>query len=265
MLFQCAILCFAIAIDPMSTYIFTYNMSVCRCISIHDTFSIRECNLLYVPVSFHHQKPMFHFDLLLPSLAAASHILCDMNEIFSVWLNLNCVRVCLYSAVFASTQFGIYTPVQLCLCVWCNFLVKMHCCRLSFSLAVLSPFFVCFRCTCGFSFREKCAVCDGIATKLCSQSHERGKLTLPSRVLTVLRDFLCCKTISFFLFPDRTNKKRLNWNGSETKRRNDRSHYYSLSNLIELLWYITFRFAQKNSENDKLRSDSARNVLSDAG
>ena len=27
------------------------------------------------------------------------------------------------------------------------------------------------------------------------------------------------------------------------RRRSDLSHYYSLSNLIELLWYITFRFA----------------------
>lgn len=35
------------------------------------------------------------------------------------------------------------------------------------------------------------------------------------------------------------------------------SHYYSLSNLIELLWYITFRTVIKTVENDKLHSDSS--------
>lgn len=72
-------------------------------------------------------------------------------------------------------------------------------------------------------------------------------------------NFLCCWT-AFLCTSERIKEDRTK--RIETKRRNDRSHYYSSVNLIELLWYIPFRFAWKHSENDELYSNSAR-IVSD--
>lgn len=83
---------------------------------------------------------MFHFisfRSFTAIFAAASHILCDMNEIFSVWLNLNCGCILLYLLRFSLA----YTRLQLCLCVcrcWCNFVVEM----VSLSLFLLLLFLV---------------------------------------------------------------------------------------------------------------------------
>lgn len=102
---MCNFMFSAIDIDSISTYIFLVSCrSVCLCVCafrymIHSAC----CNLpstqhmhakTLTPCSCFISSPKtdvsFHFDLLLAIFAAASHILCDMNEIFSVWLNLNC-------------------------------------------------------------------------------------------------------------------------------------------------------------------------------
>ena len=66
---------------------------------------IRDGNVRSVLVSFHHQNWCF-ISIFAAIFAAASHILCDMNEIFSVWLNLSC------AVRFGSVWFGIHCVMQ---------------------------------------------------------------------------------------------------------------------------------------------------------
>lgn len=76
-----------------------------------DAIAFARCSSGYVLVSFHHQNWCF-ISIFAAIFAAASHILCDMNEIFSVWLNLSC-------SLFGSVWFGVHS-VFVCVCVWCN-------------------------------------------------------------------------------------------------------------------------------------------------
>lgn len=199
----------------------------------------------YVLVSFHHQNWCFI------SIFCCHLCRCESYFVWHEW-DIFCLikfKLCSASVRFGLVWFGSdvwrvhgYTV----LCVWCNFnadgfswFVVVVVISLSLSLDFNAVgFCLCsvFHCTCELVFGECTAVVAASdAKRTCdanANTQDRYKLYRENHKRNILP---CCLPLALVLHC---------WaDGREKERWNDLSHYYSLSNLIELLWYITFRFA----------------------
>lgn len=197
---------------------------------------IRVGNVRSVLVSFHHQNWCF-ISIFAAIFAAASHILCDMNEIFSVWLNLSCAV--LFGSVLFGWAMGIHSVMQFSelmvdlFFVWVSVSMQRFCVGLfrSSPLSLSSPSFSgCY--SCGPCLENTLHKCKQRKTYVWCQCKHRIVINYTDKIIS---ETFCHAVFLSNCFVDCRHRGR--------RRRSDLSHYYSLSNLIELLWYITFRFA----------------------
>lgn len=171
-------------------------------------------------------KLMFHFDLCCHLCRCKSYFVWHEWDIF-----------CLIKFKLFAVRFGlVWCTLGVCLCmcvmqfqcswyelcIFCKSLNAMHrfCC-----LGLFMHLWTLF---------GKCAFVE-IATQnvrvMPMQTQDSYKLYRQNHKRNILP---CCLFLVSLVAVSMFERQR---------KRHDLSHYYSLSNLIELLWYITFRFA----------------------